>query len=172
MSKKPGERSPASGLGPRNCEGCGAEFQPYRSNQIHCTRRCRDNGPKATATRLAYRARPEVREQIRGYRRLDSTSDVERLKRLNLRSALSRYGVTLDWFEAKIIEQHGACAICGHVPPVGGIKSAARLHVDHDHVTGANRDLLCNRCNPGVGYFRDDPALLRAAAEYIERHRE
>lgn len=171
MTKKPDGRSPASGLGPRNCESCGAEFQPYRSNQIHCSRKCRDNGPKATATRLAYRARPEIREKIKSYRRLDSTSDVARLKALNLRSALSRYGVTLDWFQAKLREQDGACAICGAIPRPDGIKSAARLHVDHDHMTGANRGLLCNRCNPGVGYFRDDPDLLRAAADYIERHR-
>jgi hypothetical protein len=171
MSKKPNERSPAVGLGPRNCESCGAEFQPYRSSQIHCTRRCRENGPKATATRLAYRARPEVREQIRSYRRLDTAADPERVRRYNLRSALSKYGVTIEWYEAKCEGQGGACAICGTVPPPGGVKAAARLHVDHDHVTGANRDLLCNPCNQGVGYFQDDPVLLRAAADYIERHR-
>jgi hypothetical protein len=84
---------------------------------------------------------------------------------------MKRYGVTLDWFEAKLIEQNGQCMICGEKPPLGGVKSSARLHVDHDHDTGAVRDLLCTRCNQGLGYFRENADLLRAAAGYLERHR-
>jgi hypothetical protein len=45
------------------------------------------------------------------------------------------------------------------------------LHVDHDHVTGAVRALLCFDCNAGVGKFRDDPTLLRTAGRYVLEHR-
>jgi hypothetical protein len=88
----------------------------------------------------------------------------------NLRSNLRRYGVTPEWYGAKLTEQGGRCAICGRTPPVDGVKSASRLHVDHCHDTGDVRGLLCNRCNPGVGYFGHDPALLEAAAAYMRRH--
>lgn len=170
MGYTAGTRKPASGLGPRTCEGCGAEFQPYRSRQIYCSRKCRNNGPKATATRRAYHERPEVKAKMRVYRRKgESPKGDEWVRALNLKNTLRRYGVTPEWYETKLAEQEGACAICGHVPPPGGIKSASRLHVDHDHESGAVRDLLCNRCNMGVGYFRDNPALLRLAAAYIER---
>lgn len=47
-----------------------------------------------------------------------------------------------------------------------------RLHVDHDHNTGAVRSLLCKECNTGIGAMRDTPHYLRAAANYVEYHSE
>jgi hypothetical protein len=58
-------------------------------------------------------------------------------------------------------EQGDRCAICGDAEP---------QHLDHDHATGKIRALLCQRCNHGLGLFRDDPTLLRAAAEYVRFH--
>jgi hypothetical protein len=44
------------------------------------------------------------------------------------------------------------------------------MHVDHDHGTGAIRGLLCSSCNQALGQMKERPELLRAAAEYLERH--
>jgi len=50
------------------------------------------------------------------------------------------------------------CVICG---------SDGKLVVDHDHVTGKIRGMLCNHCNRGLGHFRDNPELLEFAAQYL-----
>lgn len=73
-----------------------------------------------------------------------------------------RYGISAQEADLMLEAQGGLCAICGVAP--------AR-HVDHDHTTGAVRELLCFNCNGGLGQFKDDPAVLRAAADYVERHR-
>ncbi len=69
-------------------------------------------------------------------------------------------------YDAMCDRQGGVCAICGNKPAEG-----ERLAVDHDHVSGQVRGLLCRGCNTGLGQFTDDPSRLRAAAEYLERVR-
>jgi hypothetical protein len=76
----------------------------------------------------------------------------------------SRYGVTCAQYEQMLEEHGGVCAICAGTNPSG-----QRLSVDHDHATGAVRGLLCHACNAGIGKLRDDPVLLRAGANYLER---
>jgi hypothetical protein len=72
-----------------------------------------------------------------------------------------RYGITAAEADAMLDAQGGMCAICGDRPAA---------HVDHDHRTGAVRSLLCFTCNSGLGNFRDEPELLRLAADYLDRH--
>lgn len=79
------------------------------------------------------------------------------------------YGVTEEWFAA---QRAKGCAICGSLEPKGRQDFA----VDHDHGCCPNasscgecvRGVLCNPCNMALGGFKDDPDLLRRAADYVE----
>lgn len=77
-------------------------------------------------------------------------------------------GVTLEQYETLWRAQDGKCAICRQPETARQNGVLWRLSVDHSHGDGAIRGLLCTRCNPGLGYFRDDPKLLRLAADYLE----
>jgi hypothetical protein len=65
------------------------------------------------------------------------------------------YGMTLEQYQEKVRQQDGKCAICGTAPD-------HRLHVDHDHRTGAVRDLLCRPCNYALGNAQDSLRVVRA----------
>lgn len=59
--------------------------------------------------------------------------------------------------------QNNCCAICR--------ATGSTLATDHDHQSGAFRGFLCGRCNRGIGFLKDDPEILRRAAEYLEERR-
>jgi hypothetical protein len=64
-------------------------------------------------------------------------------------------------------EQDFKCAICSvHLSDVK--KSFA---VDHDHATGKVRGLLCDLCNRALGQFKDNIDNLKAAINYLEKHK-
>ena len=75
---------------------------------------------------------------------------------------LRDYGLTQVAFNQLLEAQGGACAICRVLLDLG-----RGTHVDHDHGSGLVRGILCGRCNRGIGVFKDDAALLRAAATYL-----
>ncbi len=78
------------------------------------------------------------------------------------------YGVSGAQVDQMLVEQGGKCAICGTTTP--GNSNVSHFSVDHDHVTGEVRGLLCEKCNRGLGHYDDSPALLEAAARYLREH--
>lgn len=82
------------------------------------------------------------------------------------RRLLSRFGLTPEDYIQLLESQEGVCAICKSPEPRGRGK---HFNVDHDHLTGEVRGLLCHGCNTSLGGFKDDPELLRAAIRYLSR---
>lgn len=82
-----------------------------------------------------------------------------------------KFGVTVAEYNALLAAQDGRCAIC-RKPETARSRHGNLKHLafDHCHRTGHLRALLCDACNNGLGRFCDDPALLRAAADYLESH--
>jgi hypothetical protein len=80
----------------------------------------------------------------------------ERSAREYLRRA---HKLTIDDVRDMVEEQCGVCVICLGAPAA---------QVDHDHQTGAIRGVRCFNCNVALGQCRDDPWILRRAAEYLE----
>ena len=119
---------------------------------------------EVAAQRRRYRQDPDNAEKIRAYHRAwyaaqkKSEGWARRSRNSRLRS---NYGLSIEGYNALMARQRGACAICRKRPE-------QRLCVDHCHVTKKVRRLLCRRCNLGIGYFYDDPRLLRRAAAYLQ----
>lgn len=80
------------------------------------------------------------------------------------------YGVTPEWYGAMLAAQGGICAICGQPEVVMRHGKLKLLAVDHDHVTGVPRGLLCQGCNQGIGHLGEDLERMEAAAQYLEMH--
>lgn len=64
------------------------------------------------------------------------------------------YGLGAGEYARLLDQQDGRCAIC--------MKRAVnrRLAVDHDHITGRIRGLLCYWCNKYLGIWEQDPIAL------------
>ena len=72
------------------------------------------------------------------------------------------YGLSHEDWLTMWKNQDGKCAICGK-PFITPSDSC----IDHNHETGENRGLLCNKCNLGLGHFNDDIKLMKKAIEYL-----
>jgi recombination endonuclease VII len=72
------------------------------------------------------------------------------------------YGISLTetGYALLLEQQSGCCAICNQPP------TKTRLHVDHDHLTGIVRGLLCYSCNRLAVHIEH----VRAALRYLEAH--
>lgn len=75
-----------------------------------------------------------------------------------------KYGLSEDQYKSKLEEQQGACAICQEE------SKEVALHVDHDHITGNVRGLLCRECNLAIGHLKDSLSIVMRAFRYLEKY--
>src|SRR6266436_2895580 len=80
----------------------------------------------------------------------------------------SRYGINEIEYLKILADQNNGCAICGALTAADSFQR--RLHVDHNHITGIVRGLLCGNCNNGLGRFKDDLTFLKKAIAYLEKY--
>lgn len=103
------------------------------------------------------------------WRRSQKLLTPEKYKAYEFKRGLKRnYGISVEIYKDLFKNQNGKCACCGR--PEEDFKR--KLHVDHDHETGAVRALLCTRCNPGLGYFEYKIERLEKAIAYIRKFKK
>ena len=154
----------------------------YRKHLKECRAKAREKYKEKRVQRLAYAkkysSRPEVKERRRqrdhtpeGQARLRAKYE-RRKPGIAAECLKRRYGLTMEQYEQMLKAQGGGCAICGGKVNMKTRwkKCIKRLAVDHCHKTGKVRGLLCWMCNSSIGRMKDDPALLRKAADYVEKH--
>jgi hypothetical protein len=76
-----------------------------------------------------------------------------------------RYKLTPEQYHNLFEDQKGLCAACGCKE-----KGNRRLAVDHNHLTGAVRALLCHACNVALGLLVDSPERVEMLLRYIVKH--
>ena len=117
-----------------SCVVCGKGFQVQASQKQSrktCSKECRRI--RLAIGGVSTRFKPGDPRVTKGKQRLITSNGRNGLK------------VTVQEFEQMRDNQHGVCAICGNSP------RRTRLHIDHDHMTGQVRGLLCLPCNFALG---------------------
>jgi len=82
------------------------------------------------------------------------------------RATLKKFGLEEDVYHKLLFKQKFKCWICKTHQDELDI----HLCIDHNHVTGTIRGLLCHNCNTGLGQFKDNPKLLRRAIKYLKEN--
>lgn len=95
-------------------------------------------------------------------RNIGLVKEQARLRNLRLRGIAKE-----DEYQELVRLQDGLCAVCRKEAPLR--HGERRLHIDHSHLTGERRGLLCQRCNLAIGHFQDSIDLLKAAIAYLEK---
>lgn len=78
------------------------------------------------------------------------------------------YGISLQEFEEKFLQQDCKCAICEVLLDID--EDSRKAHLDHCHESGKIRGILCVNCNQGIGSMKENIFILNKAIMYLEEH--
>ena len=67
----------------------------------------------------------------------------------------TRYGLSIEQY----ISMEQKCEVCGELN---------NIHIDHNHLTGKFRGVLCNTCNTSLGLLKEDAERIIALAKYAK----
>jgi len=136
------------------CGYCGGKIIGRRADSKYCSAECRVTAEKRRAKErqgggpIAFRGPNDGRSKDR--------------REYSLKK---KYGITVKQYDELLEKQNQCCAICDK----HASEFKTRLAVDHNHVTGEIRGLLCTYCNHRLIGRHRDGALLRKMADYVDQ---
>ena len=166
------QRGPDAG-----CRGCGSpltddnwsdglrRYNRYMCNACYSARQCAyyhadpEGAKKKNTNRLQ---RMALWDEDRRKKERDSSYN---------RQLRKKYGIDLKSLQLILEAQNGCCAICHKPLPSSSAENRRDRHLDHCHLTGKIRGVLCQNCNRMLGMSGDSGYVLRNAADYILRIR-
>jgi len=135
----------------------------YRENKVrklaNAKRWTAANSDRARDTDKAYRKANKGKVLANARKWYKNNSD-----RTHGYQTMRKYGLGVAEYRDMLAAQDGRCAICLRSD------TGVRLCVDHSHVTGRVRGLLCRKCNTGIGMLDDSQDNLTRAKAYLARH--
>lgn len=78
-----------------------------------------------------------------------------------------RYGITLEEYKQKLLEQNNQCKICSIIFESTLDRKSTPV-IDHDHTTGKMRGIICHPCNVCLGLAKDNTDTLQKMIRYLE----
>ena len=146
---------------PLICNKCGViltedNWAGYARNRGH--RICLDCRRKQ---QRAIDRKPENVARSKEYHRVHREQRIKTMRKYSLKSV---YGLTLDDFNRMFEDQNGCCKLCGKHQ--SELKKS--LHIDHNHVTGEVRGLLCSDCNLLLGRVEESPVRIIKMLGYLK----
>jgi len=133
-----------------------------RKGVEHAQTRCRDCQRKQSRE-WYHNNKERAREQMARFKKRRPDYFRRRNRKQRKKKVEKVYGLPEKDYQKMFDMQRGLCAICE-----GPRSGQGTLHVDHDHMTGKVRGLLCSNCNSGIGKLGDDTCLLARAIAYLE----
>lgn len=105
------------------------------------------------------------RRQITAWKKRHPEQVLESIRKASFKRL---YGITPEQARELYGRQEGKCALCLKSIPFDGRERA----IDHDHVTGRVRGILCRTCNQTLGHLEKQAgsfaAWVRRAAAYLK----
>ncbi len=112
---------------------------------------------------MPYKNKEDKLQRAKKYREQNRDEVNHRIRNSNYKKL---YGITIEDFDRMYNEQNGCCAICKR----HSTNFKKRLCVDHNHITGKARQLLCDDCNQAIGRFQENIEIMQEAINYIRKH--
>jgi hypothetical protein len=125
------------------------EFNKDRTTPSGYDYRCKSCNSKRTKAMWA---------SSEGKKKMQNRSRKYELRRL--------YGLTVEEYQTILEKQNYSCAACN----VSQKLLSRQLDVDHCHITGKIRGLLCVSCNTALGLLKEDKERAKKLFQYLENN--
>jgi hypothetical protein len=113
--------------------------------------------------------RQKQKDYDRNYWKLYAGRNIEKLKERDKSYNLKRkFNMTIEQYNTLLESQGGKCACC----PKEKSSNGKSLAVDHCHVTGKIRGLLCNECNTSLGLLKEDITIMSNLIQYLQNSKK